>query len=264
MVKKILAKSYLWLILLLLYAPILLLVFFSFTDTTTIGTWNGFSFKPYQNLFGNKDIMTALKNTVILALTAGVASTILGTVGAIGIFYSSRRSKTAINAMSQIPVVNAEIVTALSLRILFAFFNIKLSFLTLLIGHVVLTVPFVVLSILPKLQQMDNNVYEAALDLGATPSRALWSVLIPQIAPGIIAGFILALTLSLDDYIITAYTRSDSFSTISTIVEGAVRIRGLSNAYRALTTLIFLAVLGILITMNIMAGKKKAKLERKF
>ena len=207
MVKKILAKSYLWLILLLLYAPILLLVFFSFTDTTTIGTWNGFSFKPYQNLFGNKDIMTALKNTVILALTAGVASTILGTVGAIGIFYSSRRSKTAINAMSQIPVVNAEIVTALSLRILFAFFNIKLSFLTLLIGHVVLTVPFVVLSILPKLQQMDNNVYEAALDLGATPSRALWSVLIPQIAPGIIAGFILALTLSLDDYIITAYTK---------------------------------------------------------
>ena len=157
MVKKILAKSYLWLILLLLYAPILLLVFFSFTDTTTIGTWNGFSFKPYQNLFGNKDIMTALKNTVILALTAAVASTILGTVGAIGIFYSSRRSKTAINAMSQIPVVNAEIVTALSLRILFAFFNIELSFLTLLIGHVVLTVPFVVLSILPKLQQMDNN-----------------------------------------------------------------------------------------------------------
>lgn len=263
MVKKAFAKSYLWLILLLMYAPIFLLIIFSFTDTKMIGNWTGFSLKPYYNLFNNSELLKALKNTLYIAIGAGIVSTLLGTLGAIGIFYSARRTKTVINAMSQIPVINAEIVTALSLRILFVFFNIPLSFFTLLIGHVVLTVPFVVLSILPKLQQMDNNTYEAALDLGATPKRALWSVIIPQIAPGIFAGFILSITLSLDDYIITAYTRSSSFETISTLVEGELRIHGLTNAHRALTTIIFLVVLGGLIVMNITAQRKNNTIGRK-
>lgn len=264
MVKKLIAKSYLWFILLLMYAPILVIIIFSFTDTKNIGIWNGFSLKPYYNLINNSDLLNALKNTLYIAISAGIVATVLGTIGAIGIFYSARRTKTVINAMSQIPVINAEIVTALALRILFVFFKIPLSFVTLLIGHVVLTVPFVVLSILPKLQQMDNNTYEAALDLGATPKRALWSVIIPQIAPGIFSGFILSITLSLDDYIITAYTKSGHFTTISTLVQGELRIHGLTNAHRALTTLIFLVVLVGLIIMNITTNKNKNIKGRKY
>ena len=211
--------------------------------------------QAYRNLARNKDIIAAIKNTVYIALAAGGVATLLGTVGAIGMFYSSLKAKRALNSLSQISVVNAEIVTALSLRILFAFFKIPLSFTTLLIGHVVLTVPFVVLSVLPKLQQLDNNIYEAALDLGATPSRALTRIIVPLILPGISAGFLLALTLSLDDYIITAYTRSGSFATISTLVEGEMRVRTLPIAYRALTTFIFIAIFIVLIIINYTAGK---------
>lgn len=260
MVKKLIGKSYIVLILLLMYAPILLLIAFSFTDSTNIGTWNGFSLELYKNMFKNAEIMEALRNTVLIALASSICSTALGTLGAIGIFYSGKRSKAAIEGIGQIPVLNAEIVTAISLTILFVALGIQFNFLTLLIGHVVLTIPFVVLSITPKLQQLDPNIYEAALDLGATPKKALWSVIIPEIMPGIFSGFLLCITLSLDDYIITAFTRNNAFSTLSTYVYGVTAKRGsLPATLRALTTLITVVMFVILLVINYQSKKAAEK-----
>lgn len=258
MVKKLMAKSYIWIILLIMYAPILTLIAFSFTEAKNIGSWTGFSFRLYLDMFDNEEIVEALVNTIIVALSAGVISTILGTIGAIGIYYSKSKAKKIMNGMSQIPVLNAEIVTAISLTILFVFFGIEFNFVTLLIGHVVLTVPFVVLSVMPKLKQMDPNIYEAALDLGASPKRALWKVVLPEIMPGIFSGFMLTITLSLDDYIITAFTRNNSFSTLSTYIYGATAKKGaLPPVLRALTTVITLAVLLILLVINYKSKNKK-------
>ena len=263
MVKKLIGKSYLLLILLLMYAPILLLIAFSFTDSSNIGTWEGFSFDLYKQMFQNEEIMDALKNTVIIAVASSICSTILGTIGAIGIFYSRKRFKQIMNGLNQIPVLNAEIVTAIALTILFVALGISFNFVTLLIGHMVLTIPFVVLSVLPKLQQLDPNTYEAALDLGATPRKALWGVIIPEIMPGIFSGFLLCITLSLDDYIITAFTRNNSFQTLSTYIYGVTAKRGaLPASLRALTTLIVIFMAIILIIINIRSKKNVVKVKR--
>lgn len=263
MVKKLIGKSYLILILLLMYAPILLLIAFSFTDSTNIGTWNGFSLDLYKQMFQNEEIMDALKNTILVAVVSSICSTVLGTIGAIGIFYSGRRYKKVINGLNQIPVLNAEIVTAISLTILFVAVGVKFNFVTLLIGHMVLTIPFVVLSVLPKLQQLDPNIYEAALDLGATPRKALWGVILPEIMPGVFSGFLLCITLSLDDYIITAFTRDNSFQTLSTYIYGVTAKRGsLPASLRALTTLIVIVMIVVLVIINIRSKKNVVKVKR--
>ena len=160
MVKKIFAKGYIFLILALMYAPILLLSLYSFTNTTTLGTWNGFSLTLYKKLFQNKELMTAVGNTLLLAFTSSVCATVLGTLGAIGIFYCKQRTQKVINTVSQIPVVNAEVVTAISLALLFVFLfgRGNLNFFTLLLGHMVISTPFVVLSVTPKLKQLDPNL----------------------------------------------------------------------------------------------------------
>lgn len=262
MVRKAFAKSYIILMLLFMYAPLIVLAIFSFTDTQNIGTWDGFSFKLYGLMFKNKDIMTALYNTIMVAVVSSLIATLLGTLGAIGIFYSGKKAKKAMEMTSQIPVLNAEIVTALSLTILFVFVGIEFNFITLLIGHVVLTVPFVVLSVTPKLKQMDPNIYEAALDLGATPQQALKKVIMPEIIPGVFSGFILAITLSLDDYIITAFTRNNSFQTLSTYVYGATARKGaLPPALRALSTIITVVILIGLIIVNV-ESKNNKKMEK--
>lgn len=260
MVKKIFAKGYVTLILCLMYAPIFVLIAFSFTEATLIGKWSGFSLELYTKLFQNEQIMTALKNTILIALASAVVSTMLGTLGAVGVYYCRKRFRKGMEFIGQIPILNPEIVTALSLTILFVFLGIKFNFVTLLIGHVVLTIPFVVLSITPKLKQMDPNVYEAALDLGAKPSMALRKVILPEIIPGVLSGFVLAITLSLDDYIITAFTRNNSFQTISTYVYGITAKKGaLPPTLRALTTIIFLFTLVLLIFINIRSKKKEVK-----
>ncbi len=257
MVKKILAKSYIYIILLLIYAPILLLIAYSFTDSTNIGTWNGFSLSLYADMFKNEEIMEALKNTILVAISASIVSTILGSLGAIGVYYSKPRAKEIINGIGQIPVLNAEIVTAISLTILFVACGIEFNFITLLIGHVILTIPFVYLNVIPKLQQMDPNIYEAALDLGATPKKALWSVVLPEIMPGVASGFLLSITLSLDDYIITAFTRNNSFTTLSTYIYGATAKKGaLPATLRALTTVITILVFVCVFLVNLYQAKQ--------
>ena len=257
---RILARFYVGIMLLLMYAPILVLMIFSFTEAKVIGSWTGFSWDLYPDLFKNKEIVTAVINTVVVALSSAAVSTILGTAGAIGIHYSGKRMKSALEGVSQIPIMNAEIVTALSLTILFVYFGVQFNFITLLIGHVVLTLPFVVLSINPKLQQMDPNVYEAALDLGSKPSQALRKIVLPEIMPGIFSGFLLSVTLSLDDYIITAFTRDTSFTTLSTYVYGVTSKKGtLPPTLRALTTIIFVFALLLLVLVNIRKGRSKGE-----
>ena len=252
-----LCKFYVYILLFVMYAPILLLIAFSFTNTKIIGRWDGFSLHLYSALFRDKEIMQAFYNTFLVAVSSAIVSTVLGTLGAIGIFYSGKRSKAIMEGIGNIPVMNAEIVTALSLTILFVFFGISFNFITLLIGHVVLTIPFVVLSVRPKLMQMNPNIYEAALDLGATPSKALRSIVLPEIMPGVFSGFILSITLSLDDYIITAFTRDTAFQTLSTYVYGVTSKKGtLPPSLRALTTVITLIALVILIIVNINSKEK--------
>ncbi len=262
MVKKIFAKGYIFLILAFMYAPILFLSLYSFTDTSAVGLWNGFTFDLYGKLFRNKELMTALGNTLLIAFSSSICATLLGTLGAIGIFYSKRRTQKILNTASQIPVVNAEIVTAISLALVFVliFGRGQLNFFTLLIGHMVISTPFVVLSVMPKLKQLDPNLYEAALDLGATPRRALFQVVLPEILPGIFSGFLLSVTLSLDDYIVTQFTKPSSFQTLSTYIYDHTK-KVLPNEVRALCALIFVVMIILVIIMNVRANKVQRQRE---
>ncbi len=257
MVKKIASVAVCVAVLVFIYAPILLLVVYSFTDAKIIGQWKGFSFGLYAQLFRDAEIMRILLNTVWLALAAAVLSTALGTAGAIGIFYSRRRVSKPLQAVSQIPVINAEIVTAISLALLFSMVLLYRTYFSLLVGHMVLCTPFVVLSVLPKLKQMDPNTYEAALDLGASPTYALFRIVIPQIFSGILSGFMLSVTLSLDDYIVTAFTKPKTFDTISTYVYNAVKngTNSSTPALRALSALIFVVMIVVLLAINLRARK---------
>jgi len=273
MVKKVLANCYIYLILLLMYLPVLLLIVFSFTKSGNVGEWTGFSFDLYGELFHNQEIMTALGNTLIIAVVSSVVSVVLGTLGAIGTFYLKKRNKRIVEGITNIPVVNAEIVMALSLTVMFVFMGTYIfrksifSFFTLLIGHVCLSLPFVYLSVKPKLQQMDPNLYEAAMDLGCTPKRALTKVVIPQIIPGVVSGFLLAITLSLDDFIVTAFLRGPgllsgykSIETLSTLVQAKIKKGPIPPQMRALTTLIFLLILTGVACVTIYRNYKSKKI----
>lgn len=259
-VKKIIAKTYLYGVLLLMYLPILVLVVYSFTESDQLGVWNGFSFQLYVDLFKNDPLMSATKNTLIIAIVSAVVSTILGTLGAIGVFYSKRRYQKTVETATQLPVVNAEIVMALSLAVLFKTLQTSYSFGTLLIGHLVLTVAFVYLNVKPKLAQMDPNIYEAALDLGSTPWQALFKVVLPEILPGIFSGFLISMTLSLDDFVITQYLKEPSFETISTYIQKIVAKHPIPAEVRALSTILFVVVLLVVVGITIYNNKKANKL----
>ena len=277
MVKKIIGKSYIWLILILMYLPVLVLIAFSFTESVNIGQWAGFSFNLFPRLFQSKEIMIALGNTVLLAVISAVVSTIIGTLGAIGAYYSKRRMRNALDLATQIPVVNAEIVVAFSLTVMFVFLgkifkamggdSYIFSFWTLLIGHCCLSLPFVYISVKPKLQQMDPSLYEAALDLGASPTQALFKVIVPEIMPGVLSGFLLSITLSLDDFIVTAFTRgsgllsgSKNIETLSTLVQAKIKKGPIPPEMRALTTILFVAVILAVIGITIYRNHQEKKL----
>lgn len=263
--KKILSYSWLALVALFMYIPVLILAFYSFTDSTTIGAVRGFSLHNYVTLFTTEELKNMIVGTVLLAVGATVISSILGTIGAIGAFYSRTFTKNMVETANQIPVVNADVVTAFSICILLiVVLGIeKNTFIPLVIGHVVLCTPFVYLAVMPKLKQMDNGLYEAALDLGATPFQALYKIVIPQIIPGIISGFMLSITLSLDDYFISTYTKPATFDTISTYVVNATRgaQTEIKTALWALSTVIFLVVILAVVIMNAVSAKTENKQE---
>ncbi|MBQ7879467.1 MAG: ABC transporter permease [Clostridia bacterium] len=251
-------------VILFIYAPILLLTIYSFNASETITSWQGFSFTHYEYFFNaDNQPLPIVGQTLLLAAIVAALSTILGTVGAIGIFYSKKRAASFLNGVNQIPVINAEVVTAISFAFLVVALNIpKSTYIPLVVGQMVLCTPFVVLSVIPKLKQMDNNLYEAALDLGATPTKALFSVVIPQIMPGILSGFMLAVTLSLDDYVIAAYTKPNTFQTISTHIYSLAKggtVNTIKSSYWAFTAVIFLVIIVTVIVMNVIAHKKAGK-----
>ena len=258
---------YISLILLFIYAPIFTLVLYSFVDTPIVSIEQafkiGFSFELYKKLFNDTALMTIVWDTLLLAILVAVLATVLGTLGAIGIHYSKGKFGKSVSAASRIPVINAEIVTAVALVLLFALvFTESRSYFAMVIGHLVITTPFVVLSVVPKLKQLDPNMYEAALDLGASPVGALFKVIIPEILPGILSGFMLSITLSLDDYIISAYTKPAGFDTISTYVYGAMAKSNANSslpALRALSAIIFIVIILVVVAKNVYSRRKEAK-----
>ena len=273
---KIVAMVLIYLVLVVMYAPLIYITVYSFTTNQTTGIWSGFSLDNYITLFKYSTNKTAQKiwgaagNTALVALTAATISTVLGTLGSIGMYYTRRKwIKNSLEFVNQIPVVNAEIVTAVSLCVLFVItakaFGFSRSFITLVIGHVVLSIPYVVMSVKPKLEQMDPSLYEAAMDLGANQTQALFKVIIPDIVPGILSGFLLSVTLSLDDFVITAFTKpaTGGFDTISTYVDAATAKGGLPTQLRAFTALLFAVILIVMILMNIKSARDAKKLNVK-
>ncbi len=253
--RKAIEHAFIWLVLLFMYLPILILTVYSFTDSTMIGSIRSFSLQNYVTLFTEPELISMMTGTVILALVVAVLSTLLGTAGAIGAFYSKKGTRAAIELANEIPVVNADVVTGFSVCILMiALFNMsKDTYIPLVVGQTALCAPFVYLSVLPRLKQMDASLYEAALDLGCKPSQALIRVVIPQIGPGILSGFMTAITLSLDDYFIATYTKPATFDTISTYVVNATRgsQTEIKTALWALSAIIFAIVVVVVVCMNL-------------
>ena len=237
------------LIFILLYAPIVTLVVLSFNSSKTRAKWGGFTGKWYAELFQNDAIMEALYTTLIIALLAAVISTLIGTAAAIGIHSMKRRARTVFLGINNIPMLNGEIVTGISLMLLFLAFHVQFGFLTILLAHITFCTPYVILSVMPKLKQTSRYTYEAALDLGATPLRAFFTVVFPDIMPGVLSGFLMAFTLSLDDFVITHFTKGAGVDTLSTKIYSEVR-KGIKPEMYALSALLFVTVLVLLLLVN--------------
>ena len=255
--KKFFAQCYIWMLLVVLYAPIVFIAVFSFTESKVLGNWTGFSTKLYTNLFtgsmqGTGSLMSAIQNTLIIALIAACVSTVLGTIAAIGIHNMRGKAKQAISFLNNIPMLNPDIITGVSLFLLFVFLHISQGYVTVVLAHITFCTPYVVLSVLPKLTQMNPNIYEAALDLGATPFQALRKILIPMLKPGMISGFILAFTMSLDDFAVTFFTRGTvGLDTLSTYIYTDARKGGLTPELRPMITIMFVGILILLIIINL-------------
>lgn len=246
---RIVKKLYLLLIFIFLYAPVLILIVFSFNNSKSRGHWAGFTLKWYGDLFRDKQILSSLYYTVIVALLASLVAAIVGTAAAIGIHNMSKVKKSVVMNLTYLPVLNPDIVTGISLMILFIFVNIPLGFGTLLMAHISFNLPYIILSVLPKLKQLNKHLFEAALDLGASPLYAFRKVIFPEIMPGIITGFLLCFTLSLDDFVISFFTTGSGVSTLSIAIYSMAR-RGINPKINALSTLMFVVVLILLLIIN--------------
>lgn len=266
---RIFGNAYLWLLLVLLYAPIVLIILFSFTKSKVFGNWTGFTFQLYENLFTGYDAAAQVRvdpnlyrsvfYTFLIALIAATFSTLLGTLAAIGIYNMKARARKGVTFLNSIPMINPDILTGISLFLLFVFLGISRGLVTVIIAHVVFCTPYVVLSVMPRLTKMNPNIYEAALDLGATPFQALRKVMMPELWPGMISGFILSITLSIDDFGVTFFTKgSGGLETLSTFIYADARKGGLTPELRPLFSLIFITILLLLFVMNWRAAKQKS------
>jgi len=262
MVKKIIMKSYLGLILLFLYLPIVVLIVFSFNKSKSRGNWSGFTLKWYKELFENSQIMDSLYTTLLLAILSSIIAVIIGTFAAIGIHNMKKFRKTMVMNLTYLPVLNPDIVTGVSLMIMFVFIGsiigLKLGFITMLLAHITFNIPYVILSVLPRLRQMNKHMYEAALDLGATSVYAFRKVIIPEIMPGIISGFLMAFTLSIDDFVISYFTSGSGVSNLSITIYSMART-GVKPTINALSTIMFVSVLLLLILINIRSAREEKR-----
>lgn len=248
-------RFYLFLVFLFLYVPILVLMVFSFNEGRTRGNWEGFSLVWYQSLFQDAEVLAAVRNTFVVAIITTMVSTVIGTLGAIGIYQYRPKNRKRILAVNQIPVINPDIVLAVGLMVLFRSLTLDFGIFTLILAHIAFTVPYVVLSVLPKLKQMPKALPEAAMDLGATPMQTLWRVIIPQIKPGIITGALFSFTLSIDDFVVSFFTTGNGIETVSTMVFAMAR-RGINPVINALSTMMFVIMLTLLLATNLKKKKE--------
>lgn len=260
LVKKILCMSFVYLVLIIMYLPVLVLIIYSFTGGKNIGVWEGFTFDLYFMVFADSEIIAAVGNTFLIAFISSLLATFIGAISAIGIFYMKRVAKSIMNGISQITVVNAEIVTGIAFMLFFLILFIPDGYVALIIAHTMIAIPYVILSVMPRLSQLNPNLYEAGLDLGASPMRSLFTVMMPQLVPGMLSGGILAFTLSLDDFVITSFINGD-VDTISTFLYNKLTKKGVPPELRALSSLLFAVILIALIAINIYS-KKRAKKAR--
>ena len=255
---RLIEKLYLAVILIILYMPIAVLIVSSVNASEkNKAKWGGFSLKAYGKLFHDELVMNALYTTLLLAGGAAIIATILGTLVCIGMIGMKKKTRSIIMGVTNIPLLNADIVTGIALMLLFTRFT-ELSFSTMLISHITLIIPYVVLSVQPKVLQMNLSTYEAALDLGASPAYAVWKVIIPEIMPGILSGFLLAFTMSLDDFSVTYFTKAPGIHTMSTMINAEYR-KGIQTEIYALSTIIFFIVLIVLFAIN----RRSAAAERR-
>ncbi len=246
MVKKLFAKSYLLLVLAFMYAPIILIIILSFFSSGSRFSLAGtFTFDNYLAIFTSRNspvLMSAVKNTLLIALVSSTVATVMGTTAAIGMFHLKKRAQQTVSAMNQLPIINSEIVMAVSLMIFFVTFSFPSGYTRLIIGHISFCTPYVVLSVLPRLYQIDPNVYEAALDLGANPTKALLKVQVPMLIPSIVSGFIMSFTISLDDFIITQINKgaASGINTISTYLYEDTKSQGFQSFWPAIFSILFI------------------------
>jgi len=255
-VKAALVWAFVTVMLAVMYVPILILIIYSFTDAKALGVWNGFSFELYANLFTDAEIMGALGNSLILAAVSAFLATVLGTAAAVGIYYMKAKRKAVAGFVANITMENAEIVTGVAFMMFFLAVNIGYGWGALIVAHTMITVPYVILSVTPKLSQLNPNLYEAGLDLGASPIGSMFRVVIPQLIPGMISGFIMAFTLSLDDFIVSKFING-GVETIPIYLYNALAKRGADPTLRALSSVLFIAVLTVLIALNIVSAKRR-------
>lgn len=255
---RVLKRWYIYLLFAFLYLPIAVLMVYSFNDARSRGVWGGFTLRWYVELFQDRTIMNSLYSTLIIGISSAVLATIIGTMAAIGIHNTRGIQKKLIMNVTYLPVLNPEIVTAISLMILFVFAKVRFGYLTLLLSHITFNVPYVILSVLPKLRQLNKHLYEAALDLGCTPLQALWKVIIPEIMPGIITGLLLAFTLSIDDFVVSFFTTGSGVSTLSITIYSMAR-RGINPKINALSTIMFTFVLILLVIVNVRQAREEKK-----
>ena len=256
---KFIKKSYVAFIIFILYAPIVLLMVFSFNDSKKRSQWSGFTLKWYRDLFNDPQIKMAFYYTITIAIIATILATLIGTAAAIGIHNMNKWKKTIMMNMTYIPLLSPDIVTGISLMILFIFANIPRGFYSLLLSHVTFSIPYVILSVIPKLKQLNRNIYEAALDLGATPFYAFYKVVLPEITPGITAGALLAFTLSIDDFVVSFFNTGPAVSTLSIEIYSMAR-RGINPKINALSTIMFTTILLLLFLANIRSIKESKKI----
>lgn len=256
--KRALKFIYLALIVLFLYLPIGTLMVLSFNSGKSMNAWTGFSLDWYKEMFHSEMIIDALVNTMSIAFWAAAVSTVIGVMACIGLNAMRERSRSVFMGLNNIPLLNADIVTGISLMLSFLLFGISLNYGTVLFAHITFCIPYVILSVMPKFRQLEDIHYEAALDLGASPAYAFFKVVLPDIMPGVISGFLLAFTMSVDDFVITHFTRGVGINTLSTLIYSQVRV-GIRPTLYALSTVIFVAVLIILIVVNIINSRREEK-----
>lgn len=258
--KKFIKNTYLGLILFFFYLPILYVIVFSFNQSRSLSNFTGFSLQWYEKMFSNRTMLESIYYTVLIAVIATVVSTIFGTISAIGLSKQNRAIKEVVKQVNNLPMLNPDIVTAISLMLFFSILSIKTGFFTLLLSHIIFCIPYVFLSVMPRLRSLDENTIEAALDLGCTPFQAIIKVIVPQIMPGILSGALVAFTMSFDDFIISYFTTGPGINNISTYVYSSVK--RINPSVNALSTIIILVITVIITVVNVVPMIKNRKREK--